>query len=200
MTIILERLAVIRGIPYSPLQPCSKSGTARICSPQCCLLPMRSGTNCLLNMSSCLGQGACSGQDGACAHEECSCNTAWLVLSSRPNEAGPRIQLCPDSCSVAAARCIGLVGSCRCLADLRNSGDLSLRHASAQALARFVEAAKLAHRASEQAGPAASTTAALQGLALVLHRVVMPQIKQGSANANLAVRQVGPLAGVCGAP
>ena len=83
-------------------------------------------------------------------------------------------------------------GFCRCLADLRNSGDLSLRHASAQALARFVEAAKLAHGASEQAGLAATASAAagLQGLALVLHRVVMPQIKQGSADANLAVRQV----------
>ncbi|KAK9863125.1 hypothetical protein WJX84_001609, partial [Apatococcus fuscideae] len=81
----------------------------------------------------------------------------------------------------------------RCLADLRNSSDLSLRHASAQALARFVDAAKPAHDASaaaeDRTSAAASGTAELQGLPLVLHRVVMPQIKHGSADATLAVRQ-----------
>lgn len=82
----------------------------------------------------------------------------------------------------------------RCLADLRNAGDLSLRHASAQALARFVEAARSAHAApaalKDDHQAAAVSAAELLGLPLVLHRVMMPQIKLGSADANLAVRQV----------
>lgn len=82
----------------------------------------------------------------------------------------------------------------RCLADLRSAGDLSLRHASAQALSRFVEAARNAHAASADTESdhqaVGSGSAGLHGLPLVLHRVLMPAIKQSSADANLAVRQV----------
>ncbi len=75
----------------------------------------------------------------------------------------------------------------RCMADLRNAGDLSLRHASAQALTRFVTAAEAIHAVTLGSQPADSK--GLQGLTLVLHRILMPQVKQGSADVNLAVRQ-----------
>ncbi|KAK9840687.1 hypothetical protein WJX84_003409, partial [Apatococcus fuscideae] len=81
----------------------------------------------------------------------------------------------------------------RCVADLRNAGDLSLRHSAAQALARFVDAAKAMH-VPASGDPSSTETmepdpAGLQGLALVQHRVLMPYVKHGSADANLAVRQ-----------
>ena len=75
------------------------------------------------------------------------------------------------------------------MADLRNAGDLSLRHAAAQALTRFIQAGKAANVTAADTEEA-SASKSLQGIALVLHRVLMPQVKQGSADINLAVRQV----------
>ena len=73
------------------------------------------------------------------------------------------------------------------MADLRNAGDLSLRHASAQALTRYVQAARIEHAAEAEKNAVDSKS--LQGLASVLNGVLMPQVKQGSADVNLAVRQ-----------
>ena len=67
----------------------------------------------------------------------------------------------------------------RCFLDLRNGDDLTLRHAAAQALARFLEAA--AADGELQEGSAEER--------LVL-KVVFASVKRSIAAQNLAVRQV----------
>ena len=72
-----------------------------------------------------------------------------------------------------------------------------MRHASSQALNRFVQAARDAHQAGaggveqDVEERKSSDSPGLQGLALVLHRVLLPHLKEGSADISLAVRQVG---------
>ena len=84
----------------------------------------------------------------------------------------------------ATWRSIGAAGGAavllqRCFLDLRNGDDLTLRHAAAQALARFLEAA--AAEGELQEGSAEER--------LVL-KVVFASVKRSIAAQNLAVRQV----------
>ncbi|KAK9818396.1 hypothetical protein WJX72_012002 [[Myrmecia] bisecta] len=83
-----------------------------------------------------------------------------------------------------------------CLHDLRNADDLALRHAAAQALARFVEAAAGAAGAAGaarewtvKASPGAGDGRPEDGLVVLVQRVLFPQIKKALASSNLAVRQ-----------
>ena len=69
----------------------------------------------------------------------------------------------------------------RCFLDLRNADDLALRHAAAQALDRFIQAAS-----SKPAGGGVSTKG---GEDLVI-KVVFPAAKKAVNASNLAVRQV----------
>lgn len=78
----------------------------------------------------------------------------------------------------------------QCLHDLRNAGDLALRHAGAQALARFVEAA--AAEASQAGAPPGGGE-----LESAAQRILFPQLKKGMSASNLAVRQVSPSRNTC---
>eukprot|EP00887_Chlorella_sp_A99_P000887 scaffold5.g887.t1 len=81
-----------------------------------------------------------------------------------------------------------------CFHDLRNAGDLALRHAAAQALARFVAAAAAEGGTDGTGGECAergagAAAAAAGGLSQSAQRLVFPQLKRGLAAPSLAVRQ-----------